>query len=108
MARGMIREETRVQLRKDEIYAYVSRAALGLEPLPEVLGTGASAAVLPVLITGSMLFLLRPRGMEWWEYLDQIWHATEIAENLDESVPPAVQVRMHRTALLEARRAAGT
>jgi hypothetical protein len=46
-----------------------------------------------------MLFTFRPRGMEWWQYLDQIWNATLIAENLDETVLPATQIRLHRTQL---------
>jgi hypothetical protein len=70
---------------------YLSGAALAFEPLAETLGSDLAAATLPVLITGSMLFTFRPRGKEWWEYLDQIWDATMTAENLDDPVLPAVQ-----------------
>jgi hypothetical protein len=52
-----------------------------------------AAATLPVLITGSMLFTFRPEGQKWWDYLDQIWSAYEVAEGLDVSVLPALQVR---------------
>jgi hypothetical protein len=103
IARNGVRGETRLHLNEDEIYRYLSGAALGFKPLAEALGSDAAAATMPVVITGSMLFTFRPRGMEWWEYLDQIWNATLTAENLDETVLPATQIRVHRTQLLKAR-----
>lgn len=51
-----------------------------------------AAAVLPVLITGGLLFTFRPKGPKWWDYLDQIWRAYETAEGLEVSVLPALQV----------------
>jgi len=103
IARNGVRGETRLHLDQEEIYHYLSDAALGFKPLAEALGSDEAAATMPVLITGSMLFTFRPRGMEWWEYLDQIWNATVAAENLDESVLPATQIRIHRTQVLKAR-----
>ncbi|MGH3171458.1 MAG: hypothetical protein ACRDN0_37055 [Trebonia sp.] len=103
IARNGVRGETRMQLDEEEIYRYLSDAALGFKSLAEALGSDEAAATMPVLITGSMLFTFRPRGMEWWEYLDQIWNATLTAENLDESILPATQIRVHRTQVLKAR-----
>lgn len=103
IARVVSEKETFYELEQDEVRAYLSRAALGFEPIDEALGGIEPAATLPVLITGSLLFRFCPRGNEWWDYLDQIWNSTLAAENLDESVLPAVQVRIHRTALLKAR-----
>lgn len=96
IARNAVREETRLTLREEDIYNYLARAALGYEKLEDALGSPEAAASLPVLITASLLFTFRPRGKEWWEYLDQIWDATLKAEDLEEPVIPAVQIRAHR------------
>jgi hypothetical protein len=101
IARRVASKETAFELNEEDVYAYVSRAALGFGPLGEAFGNVEKAAALPVLITGSMLFRFRPRGQDQWDYLDQIWNATLAAENLDGSVLPAVQIRIHRTQLLK-------
>jgi hypothetical protein len=103
IARLTAERETEAELDQEDVYHYLSGAALAFEPLAEALGSDLAAATLPVLITGSMLFTFRPHGKEWWEYLDQIWDATMTAENLDEPVLPAVQVRTHRTRILKER-----
>jgi hypothetical protein len=103
IARNGVRGETRLDLDQEQIYQYLSGAALGFKPLAEALGSDEAAATMPILITGSMLFTFRPRGVDWWEYLDQIWNATLSAENLAEPVLPAVQIRIHRTQVLKAR-----
>jgi hypothetical protein len=92
IARNTVRQETRLPLGEDDVYDYLSRAALGFRPLPEALDSDEGAVTLPVLITGSLLFTFRPHGMDWWDYLDQIWRAYEKAEELDASVLPALQV----------------
>jgi hypothetical protein len=76
IARNGVRGETRLDLDQEQIYQYLSGAALGFKPLAEALGSDEAAATMPILITGSMLFTFRPRGVDWWEYLDQIWNAT--------------------------------
>jgi hypothetical protein len=48
-----------------------------------------------------MIITFCPRDKDWWEYMDQIWNATLTAEDLDDSVLPAVQIRIHRTQLLK-------
>ena len=45
------------------------------------------------MVTGGTLFIFRPRGGKWWDYLDQIERAYEAAETTDLSVLPALQVR---------------
>lgn len=94
IARVVAERETQVQLDQADVYGYLSGAALGFKSLPEALGGDVAAATLPVLITGSMLFTFKPRGQEWWDYLDQIWHAYETADSVDASVLPALQVRV--------------
>jgi hypothetical protein len=93
IARVVVGHETEVQMGEAVVYDYLSGAALGFQPLPEALGDDVAAATLPLLITGSMLFTFKPKGREWWDYLDQIWSAFEAAERLDVSVLPALQVR---------------
>lgn len=61
--------------------------------MAEAVGEDVTAAILPLLVTGSPLFRFRPEGMDWWNYLDQIWSAYEKAETVDVSVLPALQVR---------------
>jgi hypothetical protein len=82
-----------IKLDQADVYDYLSGAALGFNPLPEALGDDVAAAILPVLITGNMLFTFRPDSQKWWDYLDQIWSAYEKAEAVDVSVLPALQVR---------------
>lgn len=106
IAENAARQETRLDLEEEEIYGYLSKAALGFRPLPEALGSDAAAATFPVLITGSLLFTFRPKGMDWWEYLDQIWRAYEAADKLDLSVLPAFQVRSHMLKAIEERETA--
>lgn len=82
-----------IKLDQDDVYDYLSGAALGFQSLPEALHSDMAAAILPVLVTGNMLFTFRPDGQKWWDYLDQIWGAYEKAEAVDVSVLPALQVR---------------
>jgi hypothetical protein len=105
IARLVAERETEVELDKDDVYNYLSGAALGFQPIAQALGSDMAGATLPVLITGSLLFTFRPKGTDWWDYLDQIWKATLTAENLEEPVLPAVQIRVHRTQVLKERRA---
>lgn len=82
-----------VKLDQEDVYDYLSGAVLGFKSLPKALGSDVAAAILPVLVTASMLFTFRPDGQKWWDYLDQIWSAYEKAETVDVSVLPALQVR---------------
>jgi hypothetical protein len=103
IARNAVRQETRLELDEEEIYDYLSGAALGVRPVAEALGSEEAAAILPVLTTGSLLFTFRPKGRKWWEYLDQIWNAYEVADRLDATVFPAVQVRSYHLHAAEVR-----
>lgn len=47
------------------------------------------SVMLPVFITGSMLFTLKPEGQDWRDYLDQIRNRCEKAEALDVFALPA-------------------
>ena len=98
IARLVEERETELPLDRADVYAYLSDAALGFQPLSHALDGDLTAATLPVLITASMLFTFRPKEQTWWAYLDQIWSAYETAQTVDLSVLPALQVRtqMHK------------
>jgi hypothetical protein len=95
IARLVSEQGTEVPLDQEDVYDYLSGAALGFKSLPAALGDDLAAATLPVFITGTLLFAFRPGGEKWWDYLDQIWSAYEKAEALDLSVLPAVLVRSY-------------
>jgi hypothetical protein len=103
IARLVNERGTEVKLDQADVYDYLSGAALGFRSLPDALGDDVAAVTLPVLITGSMLFMFRPKGGKWWDYLDRIWSAYETAETMDVSVLPALQVRARMLKTVEAR-----
>jgi hypothetical protein len=96
IARLLSESGAEIPLDEADVYDYLSGAALGFRPLPQVMGDDMAAATLPLFITGTLLFAYRPEGSKWWDYLDQIWEAYEKAEALDVSVLPALQVRARR------------
>jgi hypothetical protein len=93
IALAVAEHETTTPLSEADVYEYLSGAALGFRLPAGALGDDTAAAVGPALITGGMLFVFRPRGGKWWEYLDQIERAYEASETTDLSVLPALQVR---------------
>jgi hypothetical protein len=96
IAHNTAENETRLNLPETDIRNYLSRAVLGFEPFDRALGAVEAAASLPVIVTGSMLFIFRPRGQDWWDYLDTIEAALEAAERTDLSVLPALTLRARR------------
>jgi hypothetical protein len=52
--------------------------------------------MLPMLVAATLLATFRPREKHWWEYLDQIWDATETAERIHIAVLPALMLRAHK------------
>jgi hypothetical protein len=105
VARLVSERGTEVKLDQADVYDYLSGAALGFQPLPEVFGDDMAAVTLPLLITGSLLFMFRPKGQKWWDYLDQIWSAYETAETVNVSVLPALQVRARMLKAVQSREA---
>ena len=92
IARAVAERENSAPVSVDDVYDYQSGAALGFRPPVGTLGYD-TAAVGPALVTGGMLFIFRPRGGKWWDYLEQVERACEAAETTDLSVLPALQVR---------------
>ncbi len=94
IARNADKAITNYDIGEPDIHAYLSRTVFGTESLDQVLGTEA-AGIYPLLITANLLLVFTPEGKQWWEYLDQIWEATETAERTDKSVFPALMLRIH-------------
>ncbi len=78
-----------------EIHEYLSRVALGPEKLEEVF-SGKDLVTIPLYATAKLLLGFRPRDKNWWEYLDQIWKATEAADRTSITVLPALMFRAYR------------
>src|ERR1700677_221835 len=85
----------RFTLAASDVYDYLARSVLGRERTDQVFASGEDAVNLPILITASMLITFCPSELEWWEYLDQIEAAMEVAWALDTSVLPAAVFRAH-------------
>lgn len=89
---------TRLDITQEEIYEYLSRVALGAEGLNDVFSLQRSGTI-PLYATAKMLLAFCPRNKDWWEYLDQIWAATETAERISLFVLPALMIRAHKASL---------
>jgi hypothetical protein len=96
IARHTAATTTRYELSQEDIYEYLSRAALGGELVNDVFAPPEVAFTLPLLITGRLLVAFGPRDKEWWEYLDTIWNAVNFAESADLTLLPALMLRFYR------------
>jgi hypothetical protein len=96
IARHSAATSSEYELSQQEVYEYISRAALGGELITDVFLEAEAAFLLPVLITGQLLVAFCPKDKEWWEYLDAIWNAINAAEATDLSVLPALMLRFQR------------
>lgn len=88
---------TAKQLRLDTegIYAYLSRTVLGSEQLEDVIPDEPQFTRFPVIVAQRALSVYHPKGMEIWDYLDQIESAIEVASALDAAVLPATVMRAY-------------
>jgi hypothetical protein len=96
------RASTDYELREQDVYDYLSRGALGFQPIQEVFPDPGHDYTLPVLITAQMLIAFRlGEGRNSWKYLDTIWNAVEVAEQADLSLLPALMLRSQRVKAAE-------
>jgi len=106
IARHTAASSTDYELREQDVYDYLSRGALGFQPIQEVFPDPGQDYTLPVLITAQMLLAFRlGDGHDLWGYLDTVWNAVEAAEQADLSLLPALILRSQR---VEAARKQGT
>jgi len=52
-----------------DAYAFLTRAAIGFEPLFDVFPDRGEAVMVPVLTTAALLAAYRRSPRHWWEYL---------------------------------------
>jgi hypothetical protein len=97
IAKHAAESATRLDITEQEIYEYLSRVALGSEKLDDVFSVEGLATV-PLFATANLLLTFRPKDKHWWEYLDQIWDAAEVADRTSLAVLPALMIRAARGA----------
>lgn len=86
---------TELDISEQEIHDYLSRVALGPEKLDAVFSQKGLVSI-PLYATANLLLSFRPSDKQWWEYLDQIWKATEAADRTSLTVLPALMFRAYR------------
>jgi hypothetical protein len=86
---------THLDISEQQVHEYLSRVALGSEPINEVFSI-EEIGTIPLFTTAMLLLKFGPEGKEWWEYLDQIWDAAEAAERASLSVLPALMLRARK------------
>ena len=85
----------RLQLEAGEIYEYLSRTALGPEPLQDVIPDYAKGMRLAIVVAQRAVVVYSPKGTSMWDYLDQVESAIETAMALDATVLPAAVMRAY-------------
>jgi hypothetical protein len=85
----------RLRLDAKMIYEYLSRTVLGSDSLEDVIPDEPMFTRLPVIVAQRAAVVYRPKDKHWWEYLDQIESAIEIASALDATVLPAAVMRAY-------------
>lgn len=86
---------TQLDIPEQEIYAYLSRVALGTEKPGDVF-SAKGLAMIPLFATANLLVTFCPREKAWGEYLDQIWDAADAAERASLTMLPALILRAHK------------
>lgn len=95
IAKSAAQSATQLDITDQEIYEYLSRVALGQEKLDDIFAAEGIATV-PLFATANLLLTFCPHEKDWWEYLDQIWEATEVADRTSLTVLPALMIRARR------------
>jgi hypothetical protein len=85
-----------LRLDEGEIYAYLSRTVFGPEPLDDVIPERMKAERLAVIVAQRASVVYRTdKEKGWWDYLDQVESAIEVASALDATVLPAAVMRAY-------------
>jgi hypothetical protein len=95
IAKNAAESVTRLDITQQEIYEYLSRVALGSEKLDDVFSV-EGLATIPLFATANLLLTFCPEEKDWWEYLDQIWEAAEVADRTSITVLPALMLRARK------------
>lgn len=100
MARHAADTTTEFELSQTSVFDLLSRVVFGEDKLDQVFPDPATSATLPVLAAARILVSFRPhrtRDENWWDYLDVIEEALEIAASLNPSVLPALMWQSRRS-----------
>jgi hypothetical protein len=95
IAKKVSESEGRLDISKQRIYEYLSRVTFGAEEIGDVFTT-EGIVTIPIYATASLLITFCPSEKRWWEYLDQIWDATEAADRTPVALLPALMLRARR------------
>jgi hypothetical protein len=98
IAKDASESATQLPVTDEMIYEFLSRVALGPQMLNDVF-TDDTAGVIPLFATASLLLTFCPEGKEWFEYLDQVWNAAEVADHVQDWVVPALMLRVRKNAM---------
>jgi hypothetical protein len=94
IAENASKSVTGLDISEEEIYAFLSRVALGNEMLDDVFT--AEGFTVPLYATANLLLTFFPKGKHWFEYLDQIWNAADASERVGAEVLPALTLRVRK------------
>jgi hypothetical protein len=84
------------ELSQDDVFAFLSRVALGNESMAKVFPSPEVGVMLPLQVASTLLLAFRPRDKDWWEYLDVIEYALDAGAQVDRSVLPALMLFSRR------------
>lgn len=94
IARTVCASKDRLDISRQRMYEYLSRVVFGPEKVEDVF-CAEGIVTIPIHATAGLLVTYCPSEKRWWEYLDQIWDATESADGIPVSVLPALMLRAH-------------
>ena len=94
-AKSAAESKTGLDITEQEIYEYLSLVALGTLRFDDVF-SAEGVTPIPLFATANLLLTFCPKEKHWWEYLDQMWDATEKADRTSLSVLPALMLRAHK------------
>lgn len=87
----------RLGLDPDEIYAYLWRTVFGPESLEDVIPDEPAFTRFPVVVAGEALAVYTPKGVDMWDFLDQVELGIEEASALEARVLPGAVMRAYMT-----------
>jgi hypothetical protein len=81
-----------------DTYAFLSRSAIGFEPLSDVFADRGQLGSIPLFTTAALLSAYCPDGRRWQEYLTVIERSLDLVAPLPEETVPALVLtaRRHR------------
>lgn len=96
LAEGAVKVEDKYDLDVGDVFNFLRKAALEFRPVDEVFPSSNEAAILPIVITSSLLLSYAPRGKDVGEYLDEIEESLVAAASVEPSVLPGMILHAHR------------